>query len=259
MNELLNENLSQMEQSPYYWSQVYPIAYYEMDFNRVLKPSALMNFIQDMATKNAEMLGFGPSFIFANNFAWFLIKYRMEFDEYPCELDELLIKTEARGYTKLIANRDFEIWTADNKKRLAKIASNWMLIDLNSKRPVNLSKTISFMPVYQKREDDLEFNKISLSEINSYEKSYEIRFDDIDVNKHVNNANYIVWAFEALPYDFKSSYRLKTLDVIYKKEIAFGHKILSQAEINFADMTSVHVLKNALTQEELCLIQAEWS
>ena len=39
------------------------LKYSEMDCRLVLKPSALLNFLQDMASDNAEMLGFGYSYI----------------------------------------------------------------------------------------------------------------------------------------------------------------------------------------------------
>lgn len=252
------QTIDTIKEEKYCWEKSYPIKYYEMDFNKVLKLSALLNFLQDMATKNAEMLGFGPSFVFSNNYAWFLIKYRMEFDDYPCDLDDLILKTEARGYSKIIANRDFEIWTTGGD-RLGRVASNWMLIDLETKRPLNLSKVIDYMTTFEKRETDLQFNKIMLPEKMNYEKTFEIRFDDIDVNQHVNNANYIIWAFEALPYEFRGKYKLKTLDIVYKKEIAYGHNITSQVELNIEEKTSTHVLKNEATQEELCLVRAVWN
>lgn len=245
------------ENNKYCWEKTYPIKYYEMDLNKALKPSALLNFLQDIATKNAEMLGFGPSFVFSNNYAWFLIKYHMEFDQYPCALDELVIKTEARGISKIIANRDFEIWTTDNK-RLGRIASNWMLIDLNTKNILPLAKVAPQMPVFEKRETDLQFNKITPPEETNYKKTFEIRFDDIDVNQHVNNANYIVWALEVLPYEFRNKYRLKTLDINYKKEIAYGHSLISQAQFDEENTTSTHVIKNETTDEELCLVCANW-
>lgn len=258
MNIQLN---STIKEKKYCWEKSYPIKYYEMDFNKRLKPSALLNFLQDMATKNAEMLGFGPSFVFSNNYAWFLIKYRMEFDNYPYDLDDLLLRTEARGYSKIVAHRDFEILTTDNKK-LGRVASNWMLVDLETKKPLNLSKVIDYMPTFEKRETDLQFNKITppekIPEKTNYEKTFEIRFDDIDVNQHVNNANYIIWAFEALPYEFRSKYKLKTLDITYKKEIAYGYNITSQVELDIEAKTSTHVLKNESTQEELCLVSAVW-
>lgn len=254
--------INKIENEKYCWEKTYPIKYYEMDFNKGLKPSALLNFLQDMATKNAEMLGFGPSFVFSNNYAWFLIKYRMEFDNYPCDLNELILKTEARGYSKIVAHRDFEILTTDNK-RLARVASNWMLIDLETKKPLNLSKVIDYMPTFERRETDLQFNKIlpleNTPETTNYEKTFEIRFDDIDVNQHVNNANYIIWAFEALPYEFRGKYKLKTLDITYKKEIAYGHNITSQVELNEEAKTSTHILRNESTQEELCLVKAAWT
>lgn len=252
------ETIKTIEDSEYYYAKQYQVKYYEMDFNRVLKPSALMNFLQDMATENAEILGFGPSFVFPKNYAWFLIKYHMEFDNYPCELDDLVIKTEARGISKILAHRDFEICTTNNK-RLGRIASNWMMIDLGNKSILPLSKVVDFMPAFEKRETDLQYEKLKSPETIDSEKVFEIRFDDIDVNQHVNNANYIVWAFEALPYEFKAEHRIKTLDIVYKKEIAYGHKIISQLSLDVENKISTHILKNATNDEELCLVQVKWN
>lgn len=246
-----------METSPNAWAQTYPVKYYELDINKVLKPSALMNFLQDMATKNAEMLGFGPTFVFENGYAWFLIKYHMEFDDYPCDLDEIVIKTEPRGITKIIANRDFEIRTAENK-RLGRIASQWMLVDIGSRSVLPLAKVAPQLMLFEKREDDLQFTKIPAPENYNFEKNFDIRFDDIDINRHVNNSNYIVWAFEALPYEFRGKYKLKTLDVVYKKEIAYGHSVISQAVLDVENKTSIHVVKNASNGEDLCLVNACW-
>lgn len=246
-----------METSPYTWSQIYPVKYYELDINKVLKPSSLMNFLQDMATKNAEMLGFGPTFVFENGYAWFLIKYHMEFDDYPYDLEEIVIKTEPRGISKIIANRDFEIWTAENR-RLGRVVSQWMLIDLNSRSVLPLAKVAPQLMLFEKREDDLQFNKILLPENYNFEKTFDIRFDDIDINRHVNNANYIVWAFEVLPYEFRGKHKLKTLDVVYKKEITYGHSIISQTLLDEGSKTSLHVVKNASNGDELCLVKALW-
>lgn len=250
--------ITKIEESEYFWAKEYSLKYYEMDFKRGLKPSALMNFLQDMATINAEMLGFGYSFTYPKNYGWFLIKYHMEFDDYPQELDEIIFKTEARGISKILAHRDFEIWTADNKKRLGRVISNWMMIDLASKNILPLAKVVDFMPSYVKRETDLQFEKIPPLDKTDIEKIFEIRFDDIDVNQHVNNANYIVWAFETLPYEFRTEKKLKTLDIVYKKEITFGHNILSQIQF-VENNTSLHVLKNATTNEDLCFVKAVWN
>jgi len=232
------------------------VNYSEMDCKFVLKPAALLNFLQDLATINAEKLGFGYSYTSKNNLAWFLLKYRMEFIDYPEKVYDLKIMTEPRGYQKHFAHRDFTLYEGD--KLLGRATSTWSLVDINNKSLVSIaSLNNESMPVLEKRDDDLCHQKIKPLEKTDIKKEFEIRYDDIDVNCHVNNANYIVWAFEPLSFEFRNSYKLKTLDMLYKKEIKYGEKVIS--EIEFKDeKTTVHVIKNANTGEELCLVQAEW-
>lgn len=234
------------------------VRYSEMDFNLTLKPSALLNFLQDLASINAEELGFGYSFVSSHNLGWFLLKYRIEFDEYPSGVYDLQIKTEPRGYAKLFAYRDFEIYNSD--KLLGRAASIWSLVDLNTHalQPVGAVLDNINMPPYQKREADLNFEKIRpLSKVD-IQKIFEIRFDDIDVNQHVNNCNYIIWALEPLAYEFRASKKIKTLDIMFKKEIKYGHKITSQIEFINENETN-HILKCAETSEDLCSLHILWS
>ena len=234
------------------------IRYSEMDFDLVLKPAVLLHFLQDMASDNAESLGFGYSYIIKKNLAWFLLKYRMEFEDYPQRVYDLKLVTEPRGYNKLFAFRNFVLY--DGEKLLGRVSSSWALVDINSKSIVPVGDALENnpgMPPYVKREEDLVFEKIKPLERVDAEKIFEIRFDDIDVNNHVNNANYIVWAFEPLDFEFRSAKKLKTLDMVFKKEIKYGEKVLSQVE--FQNDKTIHILKNAETGEDLCLISALWT
>ena len=112
------------------------------------------------------------------------------------------------------------------------------------------------MPPYEKKEDDLSFEKIKSPEKIDFQKEFEVRYNDLDVNEHANNGNYIVWAFEPIDFDFKTSHKIKTLDMIYKKELKFGEKVISQIEFQ-DDLTTVHRLQNS-QNEDLCLIQCRW-
>ena len=233
------------------------VKYSEMDHNLALKPYSLLNFLQDIASESAENLGFGYTFVRSINSAWFLIKYRMEFDEYPTGIYDLTLKTKPRGYNKLFAYRDFELYEKD--RLLGRVSSMWTIVDLNTRATVPICDVINNenMPVYQKQENDLVFSKIKPS--NNYEisKTFEVRYNDIDVNGHANNGNYIVWAFEPLSFEFKNSHRIKTLDMIYKKEAKFGEKLLSQIEFK-DENTTVHRLQN-LEGEDLFLLECKWS
>lgn len=233
------------------------VKYSEIDQNLAMKPFALLNFLQDIASKNAEDLGFGYSYIHPKNYAWFLIKYHMEFEDYPFDIQELTLKTEPRGYNKLFAYRDFELYS--EQKLLGRMTSMWSLVDIDSRSIVPVATAIPENPrMVQmiKREDDLDYGKI-LPIINpALEKEFEVRYNDLDVNGHANNGNYIVWAFEPLSFEFKNTHKIKTIDMIYKKEAKFGEKLKSQIEFRDDNITT-HRLQN-LEGEDLFLLQCNW-
>ena len=235
----------------------YKIRYSELDCNLSLKPASLLQLLQDSASENAQELGFGYSFLAENNLGWFLLKYHIEFCDYPKEACTLTIATEPRGYNKIFAFRDFEVFKTD--KLLARATTTWSLVDLKEKSMISVSDILAQNPnmkQFEKRENDLKYGKISPLNKIDIEKYFDIRFDDLDVNQHVNNSNFLVWALESLDYDFRKTKQIKVLDIVFKKEIKYGNKICSQVEKN--NNVTRHILRNFETNEELCLIQIEW-
>ena len=233
------------------------VKYSEIDQNLAMKPFALLNFLQDIASKNAEDWGFGYSYIHPRNYAWFLIKYRMEFEDYPFDVQELILKTEPRGYNKLFAFRDFELFSGNTL--LGRMHSMWSIVDIESRSMIPVSTVFENNPKmvqFEKREDDLAFAKIPAITNPTFEKEFEVRYNDLDVNGHANNGNYIVWAFEPLSYEFKDTHRIKTLDMIYKKEAKFGEKLVSQIEFK-DENTTIHRLQNH-NGEDLFQLQCTW-
>lgn len=239
------------------YSENIKVKYSEIDYVKRLKPSAILNYLQDLASYNAESLGFGYSYVTSHNLAWFLLKYHMEFYDYPQNIHNLTVKTEPRGCHKLFAYRDFEI--CDEEKIFARIASIWAVADIDTRTLVPAQKALNNekMAEFKKREDDLNFSKIQIPSKIDYEKTFEVRYDDIDVNMHANNCNYIIWAFEPLPIEFYNNHKLKTLDMQFKKEIKYGEKVVSQIE-KTSPNTTLHLLKNSMTGEDLCLVRAVW-
>lgn len=239
------------------YSEKINIKYSEIDQNQALKPYSLLNYLQDIASKNAEDNGFGYSFIHPRNYAWFLIKYRMEFFNYPFDVQELTLTTEPRGYNRLFAFRDFELHKGE--QILARIASTWSMVDIDSRSLIPVGQALADCPnmqAFEKREDDLSYNKITQITNPEIEREFEVRYNDLDVNGHANNGNYIVWAFEPLSFEFKDTHKIKTIDMIYKKEAKFGEKLISQIEFK-NDLTTLHKLQNT-DGEELFLMECTW-
>ena len=70
-------------------NQDFKIRYSELDCNMALKPSSLVQLLQDVASEDAENKGFGYSFVSSKNLGWFLLKYHIEFENYPKNIYDL--------------------------------------------------------------------------------------------------------------------------------------------------------------------------
>ena len=248
------------ETERYTLETVYPVSISESDRQYAIKPAVLLNYMQNLAAASIDRLNhqFCWDELFKNGRGWFLIRYRIEFDDYPIGLDKILIQTESRGCQRLNAYRDFEGFDCNSGKRLFRAASCWFIVELETKSVINIKQEYPEFFDYEKRDDDLVLRKLRTIDSFDFEKLFHVRYDDLDINGHVNNTVYITWAMEALDYDFRASNKLKTLDIYFKHEVKYGDDIVSQVKIDRENLVSEHLIKNAQTGEEVCLLKASY-
>jgi medium-chain acyl-[acyl-carrier-protein] hydrolase len=249
------------ENEKYTLKEIFPISIAETDCTHRVKPVVIFNYMQDLAEKSIDKIGhdLSCSELLKKGLGWFLIRYRIEFDAQPCDVKEIEILTESRGCQKMTAYRDFEVYDNISKNRILRATSSWLIVDLVKKSVVNIRNEFKDFFNFQKREDDLSLNKLKSIDSVDFEKVFSVRYDDLDINKHVNNTVYVTWALEALDYDFRANYGLKSLDIYFKHEAKYGEDVISQVKINQEDLTTEHVIKNSVTGEELCLLRAEFA
>ncbi len=245
------------EQAGLIFSKNYEIKSYEVTANDEIKPFVLLHYLEDMAAVHAESLNFGRSATSEKNIAWFVLKYHMKFQSLPKAWEQFKITTWPRKSQGIQCIRDFEIFSQSGEK-IGIISSAWVLVSIENKRPLNPYKTLDFPELPTQVAFDTKFPAIKPVEHVDFEKTFEIRYDDIDINQHVNNANYIAWATETLPYDFRNSHLFSEIEIYYKKECTYGTKVLSQVEYDIQNNTTFHILRDNSTNEELCLIKIQW-
>ncbi len=244
----------------YTLSDTYQVSMSEVDTKGTIKPAVLLNYMQDLAAKSIDKIGHELSCegLAEKGLGWFLIRYRIEFDDYPINASEISVKTECRGAHKMTTYRDFECCNKTSGERILRAVTSWFLVDLNNKSVINIQKEYPDFLQFEKRENDLELRKLKPIEASDSEKLFHVRYDDLDLNGHVNNTVYITWAMEALDYEFRSKHKLKTLDIYFKHEVKYGEDILSLVKIYKEEKTTEHLIKNAKTGEEVCLLKAEF-
>jgi len=239
----------------YTLEKTYPITMNELDMQYRIKPASLLNLMQDTASRNIAGTPFGNVELNNEGLGWFLVRYRIEFDNYPSHIDEIRIQTENRGTLRQSAYRDFEVFAPDNS-RILRATTYWLMVDLETKSLVNIEERYPEITKFQKRDNDLQLQRLKSQSEYDREQLFHVRYQDLDMNGHVNNTVYIAWAMEVLGLDFLQSHKIKALDIYYKQEVRYGEDILSCVKFN--ENTTEHLIKNALTGEELCLIRAEF-
>ncbi|MCL2748920.1 MAG: thioesterase [Alphaproteobacteria bacterium] len=193
---------------------------YQCDRHGFIRPVMLMNELQSIADTHAEILGWGRTFCLANNVAWVVTHYLVEIDELPRDSEELEFITWPSRHDSLKAARDFEIRGNDGRV-IVRATSQWVMIDLETRRPMRLSELPSGWAVIEERALDLPFEKFPDFETETCAE-FQTRYDDVDVNQHVNNAVYASWATESVGFDFRDSHALRKIFLNFKKEIPAG-------------------------------------
>ena len=238
------------------YSKNYVVRSYECDCNNNLRILTLMNILQDIADENASLLGFGLDFCINSGLTWVGTNYVLDIDRLPKIHENIKIETWPSARNKFSAYRDFEVFGEDNKS-IIKASSEWALISLERRRPVSVIDNMPIKEVVDARAVDVEFSKIA--EVQEFDSQYKfrVRFDDIDINKHINNAVYILWASEAVDSKFRLEHSPSKISINFKKEGFIGEKVMVITEQK--DNNSLHSIRTyGENERELARVSIDW-
>ncbi len=221
---------------------------YQCDRFGNMRPLILMNELQGMGDKHAEKLGVGYEYCEAHGIAWVVTHYLVDIIEMPTERSAFQIITWPSVSDNLRATRDFEIRGSDGRL-MVRATSQWILIDLNTRRPVRLSEHLPPFENLTERAWDRTFDKFPEFDATKTHVM-KCRFDDIDVNQHINNAVYAVWATESVGYQYRSQHQLKRIELNFKKEIKPDTPEV-QIDVAIDGLSSYHRIRTGDTEHAI--------
>jgi acyl-ACP thioesterase len=203
------------------FSKDYTITCYEADANQLMRPTALLDLMQEAANVNASTLGFGYDEMMNSNIAWVLSRTHVKFINTPKWREEVNLKTWHKGVSKLFYLRDF-ILSDKEGNPMVLATTSWLIIDMNTRRLV--------------RNNDLALNNTAMDAIAApadkvvlpvdiepeLVRKHPITWSEIDTNGHVNNVKYAVWAIDAVKTEDIKERPLKELLINYDAEVMPG-------------------------------------
>lgn len=239
----------------------YRVHYYEVDFEKRALISSILNYFNDTAMYQSELVNRGMDYMIKNNVGWVIYKWHIKLNKYPQYSDVITVRTWPKSFKKIFAYRQFDILDKD-KKTIASADSMWILFDTKNRKPKKLDKVC--LDAYHIDESDkkaLDMPKLVQPEREDAAKSFKVRFSDIDTNRHVNNVKYISWCIETLPLEIAAKYSLVDLSVEYERETSYGETIRVTTQIDKKDDGSIECLHKITDKEgkKLTLLKTIWT
>lgn len=204
----------------------FPVACYDTDVAHYLKPGAFMDLAQEVANISADSLGFGFDDLQRYGMAWVLSRMEIDFLATPRWKDEVELQTWHKGFEGPFYVRDFRMLGPDGTPAVL-ATSSWLVFDVEARRLLrreHLEKKLPLDTRHPESAIDTPCDKVVLPAEAVIEEIAEhtVSYSDVDFVGHTNNARYVVWAMDCLPYEEVASRRVRRLRINFNKETRPG-------------------------------------
>ena len=192
------------------------VRYSEFNSDGIIRPEAVVNWLQDCTTFHSESLGATADLLRAENKVWVLNAWQIDIKGEFKLGDEITIATWPYEFAGAFGLRNLVIQDKDGNN-IVEANAVWVFADMETGRPVKLTEEFTkFYTVEDKLDMDYTDRKIKLPEgvFGVVEKPIKIKKAYIDTNKHVNNGRYIECAGEYIPDNGK----VKRIRAEYKQQ-----------------------------------------
>ncbi len=204
----------------------FEIQYADIDSKNHLTDYALLKYLQEVATIHASVLNYGLYDTPRIRTVWLLLDWKLQVISRPAWHQKIHIKTWPSKNDLSSCYRDFEVYD-DTGKCICIATSKWVLFNIDTHK-INrfTSQYQEAFPLYNKRVFNSEIEKLKEPDHFDCQTNYTILRRDIDTNLHVNNLNYLLFAYEALPKEVFDNSDFENIDIMYKKQCLLGDQII---------------------------------
>lgn len=234
------------------WRENFEIKSYNVDFQLNVKPSALMQFFQEVASNHAATLGAGYNTLIERDLFWALSRLSAQITRMPRWGETILIETWPCGSEGLFFRRDFIVYDQDNKV-LIRAVSGWLLLAAATLRPQRPAILGIGLPVNHGRKSLPSFPERIYVQTERVAFSKSVAYNEIDQNLHVNNTRYLDWATDCFQFEQYKNNRLTGFTLEFLAETHWGDEIELRignsglnSDIEAIDRTSVITLFKAI-------------
>ena len=177
------------------------VRYTELDENRNLSLSSIINFMQDCCIYEAEDGGVGIDWLKEHRTAWMLISWQVKILRRPVFCEHVKITTWATGFRHFLGTRNFTIKNEETDELLIYAYSEWAYVNVDRQMPERTvpEKEVEVYGTMPPLDFPFEKGRLSVPENLRALPPITVTAMNIDTNHHVNNGQYVALACSVLP------------------------------------------------------------
>lgn len=210
------------------YQEDFRIRSYQADVNNHLKPTALLELMQEMAGAHAEMLNIGHCLLDEHGLVWVLTRMEVRMERWPLAQETITVTTFPMANRRWFFPRYF-IFRDAQGQQIGCAGSLWVLMDVHDRKMAKPDIVAPLMP--DNSDLTAPFGMPATVEEVVAEAAVQLRnpvYTDLDVNGHVNNTRYLDWCCNALGIDLLRRKQLSVFAVNFHQEILPGQELRTE-------------------------------
>ena len=207
------------------------VRYSECDEHGNLTLLSMIDYLQDSSTFHSEELGRGVEYMSERGIAWLIAAWQIEIDRLPRFCDYIKVNTWCNSMGRTLATRNFTICD-ENDEAIVRADSLWFVYDFKAGRPIRIAPD-QHVFLSDKKPLDMPPTKRKLATDGAFEDAPSITVGDLhlDSNRHVNNAQYLGMAVNAITELYGPEVAGRTTDIArisiaYTRQAVLGDVIV---------------------------------
>ena len=219
------------------YSQEIRIASYQTDLTARIKPSAILELMQEMAGAHAELLDVGRTRLAPMNLAWVLTRVEVQMERYPLSGEIITVETFPMPNRRVFFPRYFVFRDAQGRQ-IGCAGSLWVVLDVTTRKMASAAQIVPLMPDNSDLTAPMGMPATVEAVCSSAVEQQRLPvYTDLDVNGHVNNTRYLDWCCNALGIQVMQQHAMVHFAVNFNQEILPQQPVrtvLHQAEDRFS-------------------------
>ena len=230
---------------------------YFVDDNAQMTVCSLFQVMQEVSDRHAATLGAGWHSLRERGYFWVITKIKLEIHRLPMWTEQVTIRTWVRKSGAATSPRDIEITDSDGNVLVA-ASTVWAILDKEKGQPQRMNIFDGcFKPQDRCALESKPMNFGPITRPDTLPEPIAVRHSDIDINRHVNNAHYIQWAFDAVSESFRQTHKVTSVAVKFIAQAKLGDQYIVCSE-PVSDNCFNTAIFSADGKTEYCRLQTNW-